>query len=90
MSFVLVELKVTLNLLAQIDTLSRSLFRMLVVSCVSLPNAKSVVSSAKIWGVDSRSVMISLMKSKKRSGPKRDPCGTPASTGSWSDSFMVR
>ena len=86
-SFVLSELKVTLNFLAQIDIFSRSLLRRLVVSWVSPPDVSNVVSSANICGVDSRSTIMSLINRINKRGPRREPCGTPASTGRLSEIF---
>ena len=77
-SLVFPVLKVTFHFLAQSETFTRSLLSRLDVSWMSVPLVIRVVSSAKIWGVDSRSLMISFMKRMKRSGPSLEPCGTPA------------
>ena len=48
------------------------------------------VSSANSFTVDVMSTDRSLMYIKKKSGPKMDPCGTPAFTGNHSDVWPFR
>ena len=64
----------------------RSLLSRLDVSSALSPVAMSVVSSAKMCGVDSRSLIMSFMNRIKSNGPSLEPCGTPASTGCSEDS----
>ena len=85
-SLVFPVLKVTFHLVAQEDTFFRSLLSRLDVSSALSPVAMSVVSSAKMCGVDSRSLIMSFMNRIKSNGPSLEPCGTPASTGCSEDS----
>ena len=72
-SLVFPALKVTFHFLAQVETVFRSRFSRFTVSDVSVAVAMSVVSSAKMCGVDSRLSMISLMKRMNKIGPNREP-----------------
>ena len=85
-SLVFPALKVTFHLVAQADTFFRSLLSRLDVSSALSPVVMSVVSSANMCGVDSRSLIISFMNRINNSGPSLEPCGTPASTGCSEDS----
>ena len=46
---------------------------------------KIMMSSANSFTVDFMSTDRLLMYTRKKSGPKLDPCGTPAFTGNYSD-----
>ena len=51
---------------------------------------KRDVSSAKCLTVEVIFSDKSIIYNKKNSGPKIDPCSTPASTGNKSDEFPLR
>ena len=59
----------------------RSLFRIFAQSFSSLTTVNRDVLSANNLAFDFKSLGKSLIYIRKRSGPKIDPCETPARTG---------
>ena len=75
---VLCGLKMVYHLLAQMLNLLRSSFKTLFNSAKLAEEKLKEVSSAKSLAFPIRSSAISFMNNKNKSGPKTDPCGTPA------------
>ena len=75
----------TFHFVAHSDILSKSLFNCAEVSAGSNPEAKRVVSSAKIKISLSNPSTISLMYIKNSKGQSLDPCGTPTNRSSIPD-----
>ena len=73
-----VGLKVTSQRLAHSIIFSRSMFKSSAAISGFSTIINKLVSSAKSRIFEPMSVTISLIKSRNRSGPKIDPCGTPA------------
>ena len=74
-------LKSIFQLKAHLEIAMRSLFRIFALSFSSLTTANRDVSSANNLAFDCNSLGKSLIYIRKSSGPKIDPCGTPARTG---------
>ena len=71
-------LNVTNQVAAHCGILSRSVFRLSAAVNGLFTMMKRLVSSANSRMFEPMSVTMSLIYNKKSSGPKLDPCGTPA------------
>ena len=68
----------------------KSLFRWYWDKLTSFTTEKREVSSAKSFAVEERLLLRSFIYIKKRRGPKMDPWGTPAVTGSHLDDWPFK
>ena len=75
----------TFSIYVTIEIISTNPFKTSAEVLLLCTTESTEVSSAKSFTVDSMFSDKSFMYIRKRSGPRIDPCGTPAFTGNYSE-----
>ena len=83
--FAYIRIECIFHLCAHSDIFCRSLFNTSAEVVLSCTTENREISSAKSFTVDSMFSEKSFMYIRKNNGPRIDPCGTPAFTGSHSE-----
>ena len=78
------------QLKAHLEIKNRSLLTTSALSCLSLTIVNREESSAKSFALDFNSFGKSLIWTRKRSGPRMEPWGTPIKTGLHDEVFLFK